>query len=45
VPARVARRADLGRLEPGAAADVVVLDDRLEVLRVLVEGRDRVARA
>jgi N-acetylglucosamine-6-phosphate deacetylase len=45
VPARVARRADLGRLEPGAAADVVVLDDRLEVKRVLVEGRDRVARA
>jgi N-acetylglucosamine-6-phosphate deacetylase len=45
VPARVARRADLGRLEPGAAADVVVLDDRLEVTRVLVEGRDRVARA
>jgi N-acetylglucosamine-6-phosphate deacetylase len=27
-------------LEPGAAADVVVLDDRLEVERVLVAGED-----
>jgi N-acetylglucosamine-6-phosphate deacetylase len=39
VPARVIGRSDLGRLEPGAPADVVVLDDRLEVRRVLVEGR------
>ena len=31
VPARVARRPDLGRLAPGAPADVVVLDDRLEM--------------
>jgi N-acetylglucosamine-6-phosphate deacetylase len=38
VPARVARRPDLGRLEPGAPADVVVLDDRLEVQRVLLGG-------
>ena len=44
VPAKVAQRPDLGRLAPGAPADVVVLDDRLEVVRVLVEGRDRVAR-
>jgi N-acetylglucosamine-6-phosphate deacetylase len=36
VPARVARRPDLGRLAVGAPADVVVLDDRLEVERVLV---------
>ena len=43
VPARVARRPDLGRLQPGAAADVVVLDDRLEVRRVLVDGVDRFA--
>ena len=38
VPARVAGRPDLGRLEPGAPADVVVLDDRLEVQRVLLGG-------
>ncbi|HLM34816.1 MAG TPA: N-acetylglucosamine-6-phosphate deacetylase [Gaiellaceae bacterium] len=43
VPARVARRADLGTLAPGAAADVVVLDDHLEVRRVLVGGAERVA--
>jgi len=43
VPARVARRADLGTIEPGAAADVVVLDDDLEVRRVLVGGAERVA--
>jgi N-acetylglucosamine-6-phosphate deacetylase len=36
VPATVARRPDLGRLEPGAPADLVVLDDNLEVVRVLV---------
>jgi N-acetylglucosamine-6-phosphate deacetylase len=41
VPARIARRPDLGRLAVGAAADVVVLDDRLEVVRVLVGGEDR----
>ena len=41
VPARVAQRADLGRLAPGARADVLVLDDRLEIRRVLVDGGDR----
>ena len=40
VPARIAGRDELGRLEPGAAADVVVLDDRLEVERVMVGGAD-----
>ena len=35
-------RADLGRLAPGAPADVVVLDDRLEIRQVLVDGRERV---
>jgi N-acetylglucosamine-6-phosphate deacetylase len=40
VPARIAGRDDLGRLEPGGAADIVVLDDRLEVERVLVAGTD-----
>jgi N-acetylglucosamine-6-phosphate deacetylase len=38
VPAALAGRPDLGRLEPGAAADVVVLDDRLDISRVLVGG-------
>jgi N-acetylglucosamine-6-phosphate deacetylase len=45
VPARIARRPDLGRLAVGAPADVVVLGDGLEVLRVVVEGRERVAGA
>ncbi len=40
IPARIAGRADLGRLRPGAPADVVVLDDRLEIRRVLVGGAD-----
>ena len=44
VPARIARRPDLGRLVPGAPADVVVLDDDLQIVRVLVRGGDRVAR-
>jgi N-acetylglucosamine-6-phosphate deacetylase len=40
VPARIAGRPDLGTLEPGSAADLVVLDDRLEIVRVLVAGAD-----
>jgi N-acetylglucosamine-6-phosphate deacetylase len=40
VPARIAGRPDLGVLEPGARADVVVLDDGLEIVRVLVGGAD-----
>ena len=44
VPARIAGRPDLGRLAPGAPADVVVLDDNLEIARVLVQGGERVAR-
>jgi N-acetylglucosamine-6-phosphate deacetylase len=44
VPARIAGRLDLGRLAPGAPADVVVLDDNLEIARVLVQGGERVAR-
>ena len=35
VPARVVGRPDLGALEPGGRADVVVLDDRLEITEVL----------
>jgi N-acetylglucosamine-6-phosphate deacetylase len=38
VPARIAGRPELGTLEPGSAADIVVLDDRLEIVRVLVSG-------
>jgi N-acetylglucosamine-6-phosphate deacetylase len=40
VPARAAGRADVGSIAPGSPADVVVLDDRLEVVRVLVGGAD-----
>ena len=43
VPARIAGRDDLGRLRVGVPADLVVLDDRLEVRRVLVGGGVRVA--
>lgn len=43
VPARVARRPELGSIEPGSPADIVVLDDRLEIQRVLVGGGSRVA--
>jgi N-acetylglucosamine-6-phosphate deacetylase len=43
VPARIAGRPDLGRLAPGSPADVVILDDRLEIRRVLVDGGVRVA--
>jgi len=42
VPARIVRRPELGLLEPGCAADLVVLDDRLEVVNVLCEGKARV---
>jgi N-acetylglucosamine-6-phosphate deacetylase len=38
VPARILRRTDVGVLESGARADVVVLDDRLRVTRVLRAG-------
>lgn len=39
-PARMARRPDLGRLEPGARADLVVLDDSLALEKVLIGGRE-----
>jgi N-acetylglucosamine-6-phosphate deacetylase len=42
VPARILGRPDLGVLEPGGAADVVVLDDRLEIARVHRGGEARV---
>jgi N-acetylglucosamine-6-phosphate deacetylase len=40
VPARIAGRPELGTLAPGAQADVVILDDSLEIVRVLVRGED-----
>ena len=40
VPARIAGKPELGTLEPGSVADVVVLDDSLEISRVLVGGAD-----
>jgi N-acetylglucosamine-6-phosphate deacetylase len=43
VPARIARRPDLGSLRPGAHADVVVLDDALEIRAVFVGGENLVA--
>jgi N-acetylglucosamine-6-phosphate deacetylase len=44
VPARIAGRDDLGRLRVGAPADVVVLDDRLELVSAMVAGGEHVAR-
>jgi N-acetylglucosamine-6-phosphate deacetylase len=38
VPARIAGRSELGALRPGATADIVVLDDGLEIVRVLAGG-------
>jgi N-acetylglucosamine-6-phosphate deacetylase len=38
VPARAARRADVGVLTVGARADVVVLDGNVELERVVVGG-------
>ena len=40
VPARIACRDDVGHLQPGARADVVVLDDNVEIVRVLAGGAD-----
>lgn len=43
VPARVLGAGEVGRLAPGGPADLVVLDDGLEVVRALVGGETRVA--
>ncbi len=40
VPARFLGRGDIGSLEPGGRADVIVLDDRLEIQAVLCSGRN-----
>src|SRR5204863_181141 len=42
VPARVLGAHDLGRLQVGLAADLIILDDNLEIERVCVGGEDRV---
>jgi N-acetylglucosamine-6-phosphate deacetylase len=39
-PALLARRPDLGRIAPGAPADLAVLDERLRVTRTLVAGSE-----
>ena len=41
VPARAARRNDVGSLRPGSVADVVVLEGDVEVSRVFVGGVER----
>jgi N-acetylglucosamine-6-phosphate deacetylase len=38
VPARFLGRDDVGVLEPGGPADIVVLDDRLDIHTVLCAG-------
>jgi N-acetylglucosamine-6-phosphate deacetylase len=38
VPARAGRLSGVGALKEGAVADVVVLDDRLEIRSVIVAG-------
>lgn len=43
VPARILGDASIGRIAPGSPADVLVLDDGLELERVLVGGTTRVA--
>ena len=42
VPARIVGRPDLGVIEQGAPADIVVLDDRLEITNVFCAGEARV---
>jgi len=43
VPARILGSTAIGRIEHGAVADIVVLDDELQIERVLVGGNTRVA--
>jgi N-acetylglucosamine-6-phosphate deacetylase len=42
VPARVLGMSSLGRLDAGLPADLVVLDDNLEIERVCIGGEARV---
>ena len=43
VPASVLGTQSVGRIDIGGAADIVVLDDNLEIDRVLVAGEELVA--
>jgi N-acetylglucosamine-6-phosphate deacetylase len=43
LPAQIAGRLELGTLAPGTVADVLVLDDALDIRRVLVAGEDALA--
>lgn len=43
VPARILGLRDVGQLMPGGPADIVVIDDALEVVRTIVGGETRVA--
>jgi N-acetylglucosamine-6-phosphate deacetylase len=43
VPAAILGEPEVGRLAPGLPADIVVLNDRIEIDRVLVAGEVRVA--
>lgn len=40
VPAGILRRSELGRIRPGAPANIVVLSDELDVVRTLVQGSE-----
>jgi N-acetylglucosamine-6-phosphate deacetylase len=40
LPARIAGRPELGTLAPGTTADVLVLDDSLDIRRVFVRGEE-----
>jgi N-acetylglucosamine-6-phosphate deacetylase len=42
VPAWILGRTDVGVLEPGGPADVVVIDDRLDIVNVLCAGEEHV---
>jgi N-acetylglucosamine-6-phosphate deacetylase len=42
-PARLLGDPELGRIEVGLPADLVVLNDRIEIERVLVAGQARVS--
>jgi N-acetylglucosamine-6-phosphate deacetylase len=42
-PARLLGETELGRIDVGLPADIVVLNDRVEIERVVVEGVDRIS--
>jgi N-acetylglucosamine-6-phosphate deacetylase len=42
VPARIVGRGDVGRLGPGARADLVVVDDNIEIVRVVAGGKEAI---